>query len=80
VILVSQVSQGSCDLTVILDKPSIKVTEAKEGLDTIDHTRVPLVFNYLDLVWVDLDPISRDDKPEIFSLFDTKLAFLNVCL
>jgi hypothetical protein len=80
VILVSQISSRGCYLTVVMDKPSIKVTEAKEGLDTIDYIRVLLVFNDLDLVWVDLNPICQDNKPKIFSLFDTKLVFLDICL
>jgi hypothetical protein len=75
-----ELGKGCSNTAIALYKPPVEVTEAEEGLDTFYGMEVILVFNYLDLVRIDLDSISTNNKSEVFCILDSKLTLLDVCL
>jgi hypothetical protein len=75
-----ELSEGCGDLTIVSYKPPVEVTEAKEGLDPFYRTRVVLVFDHLNLVQINLDSISANNKAKVFGPFHSELIFLDIGL
>jgi hypothetical protein len=61
-ILLCKAVHGTCNATIVLDKPSIEITETQERLDTSYGGWPFPVPNNRDLLRVDLDPISTNDE------------------
>jgi hypothetical protein len=75
-----ELGKGYSNIAIAPYKPPVEVTEAEEGLDTFYGIGVMPVFNYLDLVRIDLDSIGANNKSEVFCILDSKLILLDVCL
>ena len=63
-----------------MDKPIIKVIEAKERLDTFYSIRGLLSIDCFNLLRVNFNPIYTYNKPKVLYIFYPKFIFLNISL
>ena len=66
--------------SIVLNKPLIKVTKAKEGLHAFYYIRLFLVVNNLDLVLVNLYALNTNNKAQVLYITHFEFVFLNIGL
>ena len=78
--LLGQSSERDRDLRVIVDKSTIEIGEAEEGLDVSNIPRLGPREDRLDLLGVHADAVGADDIAEIFDAGRVELAFLGLAI
>jgi len=66
--------------SIVMDKPAIKITKAKKGLDPLYSIRGLLAADCFNLLRVHFNPIYTYNKPKVLRAFYPKFIFLNINL
>ena len=65
---------------IVIDKPAVKVTKPKKGLDPFYSIKGFLVINCFNLLKINLNSFYNNNKPKVLNTFYSKFAFLNIYL
>jgi len=66
--------------SIVTDKLVVGIIKTKEGLDPLYSVRGLPVKDYVNLLWVNLNPIYTYYKPKVLYTFYPKFIFLNINL
>ena len=66
--------------SIVTDKPTIEVIEAKKRLDSLYSIRELLVIDYFNLLGINFNPVRAYNKPKVLYTFYPKFVFLNIGL
>jgi hypothetical protein len=66
--------------SIIINKPAVEVTKAKEGLDPFYGIRGFPVADCFNLLRVNFNSFYTNDKPKVLYTFYSKFVFLNIDL
>ena len=66
--------------SIVIDKLTIEVIEAKERLDPFYSIRGLLVIDYFNILRVNFNPVRTYNKPKVLYTFYLEFVFLNIGL